>query len=92
MQQEAAVAQVRPAPEICLEGLTKTTKNLKLTGVMSRNWYLQNTDQKLCRMIRLAQLVRLLRYELCNTAIVLVSETVKYLLFEQKEGRNKRGI
>jgi len=31
MQQEAAVAQVRQAPEICLEGLTKTTKNLRLT-------------------------------------------------------------
>jgi hypothetical protein len=63
MQQEAAVTQVRQAPEICLEGLTKTTKNLRLTGVMSRNWHLQNTNQKLCRLIGLAQLVWLLRYE-----------------------------
>lgn len=63
MQQEVAVAHVRQAPDVYLEGLTKTTKNLRLTGVMSRNWYLQNTDQRLCHMIRLAQLVRLLRYE-----------------------------
>ena len=63
MQQEAAVAHVRQAPEVSLEGLTKTRKNLRLTSVMSQNWHLQNANQKLCRMMQLTQLVRLLRYE-----------------------------
>jgi hypothetical protein len=63
MQQEVAVAQFRQATEICLEGLIKTTKNFRLNGVMPRNLHLKDMNQRLCRMIGLAQLVRLLRYE-----------------------------
>jgi len=50
MQQEVVVAQVRQATEICLEELIKTTKNFRLTGVMSRNLHLEDTNQRLCRM------------------------------------------
>ena len=89
MQQKATVAQVRQAPEICLEGLTESTKE---------------PETNRCHVLEIGtSRIRIKSFAVWSTCwvgaavvpwscilkqLLLNNETVIYLLFELYEGRN----
>lgn len=73
MQQKATVAQVRQVPEICLEGLTESTKEPQINRCHDLEiWHFQNTNQKLRRMSHLFSWCSCCAMKLYIKAIVIV--------------------